>query len=182
MKIEYDMTNNYWNCHNEAQAIVMMKKKLKKNPKKKVKSLFSTSIFYMISIIVLFIVMLILKQIGVEKLFISVLSDLLIFLVILLLLYYFIILITYYINKRKSSHKGVLLIKDDGLTDTSEKGVVTDIPWEQISFVAIKKYTVTFVTTISLVVFVNVEKKKEILKAIKKYRKDLLVIDQSENS
>lgn len=180
MEIKYDMSKNYWNCHNEAQSIVMMKRKLKKNPKRKIYGLFYTGIWYIIGTIISLILYLIFKQIGIESLFLSILLDLCIFLSVFSILYFIIIILTYLINKKTASHVGILKIKEDGLLDKSSSGKEVMIPWNQVELAVIYKYTVTFVTNTHLVVFVNIENKKEILKALQKYQKDLLVIDKSE--
>ncbi len=180
MEIKYDMSKNYWNCHNEAQAIVMMRRKLIKNPKRKILSLLVSSIFYVVATLLLLLATFILSKIGIDELFIRIVFDLSIFLGIFLILYFLVIFITYIINDKKYSHEGILLINEEGLKDTSNNGITTFIPWDKISFVALKKYTVTFVTTTKLVVFVPIENKKTILEAIKKYQKSLLIIDQAE--
>ncbi len=180
MEIKYDMSKNYWNCHNEAQSIVMMKRKLLKNPNKKILGLFYTSIWYMIGIVFSLTIYFVFKKIGMEPLFLSLLLNLCFFSLTFLVLYFLILIFTYVFNKCSSNHQGILKIDENGIQDTNDKGKVVQIKWDKIQFVAIKKYTVTFVTSTSLVFFVNIEYKKDILKALQNYQRDLLVIDQSE--
>ncbi len=182
MEIKYDMSKNYWSCHNEAQAIVMMKRKLMKNKEKKIHGLFYSSIWYTVGILLSFLVYFVFKRIKLDPLFLSILLDLCIFLIAFLVLYFVILFFTYFINRYSSNHKGILKIDEEGLHDYNDKGKITQIEWNKVQFVAIKKYTVTFVTNTSLVVFVNIENKKDILEALQSYQKDVLIIDQSEES
>lgn len=177
MKIKYDMSNNYWNCHNEAQAIVMMRKKLQKNPNRKIRNLFYSGGVYGIGIVIVSLCYLLFRAIKIEEIFLTVLSDFIIFLVIFLILYFVLIILTYVINHKKSSHKGTLEIDEKGLKDISDNGKETFVSWENIKLVGIKKYTITFVTNTKIVVFVNIENKKDILKALQTYQSNLLVID-----
>ena len=76
MKIKYDMSKNYWNTHNEAQAIVMMRKKLLRNKNARIGNIFRSGIFYGIGILIVSIFYFVCKKIGVEELFLNVISDL----------------------------------------------------------------------------------------------------------
>ena len=179
MKIKYDMSKNYWNTHNEAQAIVMMRKKLLRNKNARIGNIFRSGIFYGIGILIVSIFYFVCKKIGVEELFLNVISDLLLFLILFLALYFILIFATYFINYKSSTHKGILKIDEKGLEDKEENGKVTSMPWENILLVVVGKYTVTFVTNTKKVIFVNIGNKKDILKALQTYQADLLVINQS---
>lgn len=181
MKIKYDMSSNYWNCHNEAQTIVMMKKRLLKNPTTKIRGIFYSGILYGFGIILVSICYFAFKMTEMNSLIFTILETLLFFLIVLFILYFLLIFITYFVNNKQSSHKGILKIDDFGLSDYSENGKITSIPWNHIQLVGIRKYVITFVTDTKLVVFINIDNKKIVLEALKKYQKNLLVIDQSGN-
>lgn len=179
MKIKYDMSKNYWNAHNEAQAIVMMRKKLLRNKNAKIGNVFQSGIFYGIGILIVSVFYFVCKKIGGEEIFLNIISDLLLFLLVFLVLYFIIIFATYFINYKSSTHKGILKIDEKGLTDKDENGKVTPMPWENILLVGVGKYTVTFVTNTKKVIFVNIEHKKDIFNALQTYQSKLLVIDKS---
>ncbi len=181
MKIKYDMSKNYWNAHNEAQAIVMMRKKLLRNKNARIGNIFRSGVFYGIGTLIVSIFYFVCKKIGVDEIFLNVISDLLLFLILFLALYFIIIFTTYFINYKSSTHKGILKIEEKGLTDKNENGKVTPMPWENILLVGIGKYTITFVTNTKKVIFVNMEHKKDILKALQTYQSELLIIDQSKD-
>jgi len=180
MKIKYDMTDNYFKCYNEAQGIIISKKKLLSGKIKKNYSYLTRGLFYLGVVLLFVLLIMILKYFSFDAYFISFISICISIQVILLILYFVIFIVSY--NKEKNKkHVGSLIIDDKGITDLSFNGIDVCVSHDKVEGVVISKNTVTIIVDGPIFFFVNNEVKKDIVNGLKKYNKDLIVIDRKDD-
>lgn len=179
MKIKYDNQKNYWKCHDETLGIYLMKKKLLKNPQSKIHGSIYWTLYY-VGIVLMILLMNCYFYCFDKKsfsAFINFFNVIMILIIALILVQLISIFVLYFKNKKRGN--GVLKINKEGLTDVMDIGRTYICPWDKVLFVAIKKYTVTFILDDRVLIFVEIKHKKDILEALQTYQRDLLVIDQS---
>lgn len=177
MRIKYDMNNIYFKCYNEAQGIFANKKSILKHPKKRIKGYIETGLLLlMYSIIILLFWTLDILTTG-HDIVSNIVIISLIMLDTILIMYFANFFIMYRIEKKKK-HSGTLEINKNGITDFSDEGTTITVKFDDIEFIAIKKYTITMVLSIPFIFFINIEEKDKLLEEIQKYKKDILVIKQ----
>ena len=177
MKINYDMNENYFNCYNEAQGIFANKNILIKNPKKKIQGYIQTGLTLLIySMIILLFWIFDVVRTGHDTVS-NIIFVLHIMICTFFIIYFANFCIVYRIEKKKK-HSGTLEITEKGITDFADEGTVVTVKLEDIEFIAIKKYTITLVLNTHFIFFININQKDKLLEEIKKYRKDIRVIEQ----
>ncbi len=177
MKLEFEErgTKDYYDEFFYIMNYIM---KIKKNPKTKVKKLTTVAYLYIIfciAFISIFIPLYIINKSIVD------LIVLIILIVCLTLSIIYLILITNNIKKYKNA-KGtnIFEIDDKNITVTNNDGK-NSIKWDGVEYVVINKNTIVFVpiNIPSILIGVDASHKMEVVKALKKYKKDKLLIDNS---
>ncbi len=176
MKIETDLSNNYFACFDEARGIAFHKRKILKRRKYEGYS-------YMYSRLILFIWILIL---GVIFAFICSKSNLccklwffIPFIFVCDIAYLIITLInvfSLYHVRRKNNFKNNIKIDKNGITDESFYGIKMLFKWKMIKAVVIGKYTITVLTDTPVYFYFSNEDKHKIIEAVDKYANVDLII------
>lgn len=176
MKIEYNMNDSYLKCYNEAQGIVSNKKKMYKNPKKRIRSYFINGIIFNIEMISLILILKLMELYGDDlTIYVSLILGLTLFTDVI---YIFSFCINYSMQKNKD-HSGILEFNEKGITDLSNTGIIVTMPWNKIEALVFGKYTATILTNEQLFYFINVSAKEKLVEAVQKYNDKLLIIDKS---
>lgn len=173
MKINCDVSQNFFKCYSEARAVAGQKKKILKT--KKVGKinyimqmiliylailLFSTLLLFLhnfwLCIIIVFVITadIIYFSYGTAKVF---------------MLYFF---------RKKMNFKSSIIIDEDGLTDQSYYGIKMIFAWKKLKAVVIKNNSVTILTDTPCFFYFDIAEKDNILKAILKYKKNILIVDK----
>lgn len=179
MKIEYNMNDNYLKCYDEAQGIISNKKKLYKNPKKRIKSYLLNGIIFNIEMFLMFLILKVMEFYGDNS---NVFAILILSITFFTDIIYFLGFFINYSMLKNKEHAGILEFNEIGITDISNTGIIVTMPWEKIEALVLGKYTATFITSEQLFYFINVSTKENVLKAVKKYNNKLLIIDKTKNN
>lgn len=180
MKINYDMNDNYFKYYNEGQYIYSKKKKFKFKKNIKIKkfttSLLQTTIFsiFLWSSSLIFFSF---KDSLFGKIFIYYTSFLMI-IHIILDIYFF-----YSFKKVNiTSHKGTIIIDEKGITDNSESGLNLSVPWDRVDITIVGINTITILLKTNDFLFILPKSiATDVIKGLKKYNKDLAIIDNKSN-
>jgi len=178
MRIKYDMTDNYFNCYNESQGIIVNKDDIIRNPKFKLHNYIEKGIINVLLIFVILIVSNLIFYIIGENIITKILNILSFIMLILMVLYFLMFYIGYSVEKRRK-HIGALEVDADGIKDYSDDGMVIGFSWDNIKAVVIKKHTINILTDGTIYFFIDVKYKDRLLLAIERYNKDLLIIDKT---
>ena len=174
MNIDYDLNENYFKCYNEAQGIILNRKKILKNPKRRITTYLGNAGLLFLEIMLIFFICFFVDRTGYLTKFAYALLYFSIFsTTIYLLSFYY----SYFLEKKKN-HSGTLKFSSEELTDECIDGTIVTMKWDKIKALVIKKHALTFVTESQIFFFVNVTLKKEVLNAIKKYNNKLLIIEK----
>ena len=177
MIIEYDLNNQYLKCYNEAQGIMVNKNRVLRQKSNTVNSYLTQGFIYLIITIIFILLITILNKTNIIKDIIFLLKISVSFLIILLIIYFLLFIFSY--NKVKNNnHKGYLIIDEKGITDNPTSGKIITVPHDKIKAVTTTKNTTTIITDGKYFFFVNKELYKDIIKEIKKYNNDLLIINE----
>lgn len=173
MKVEYDIKNNYIKYYNEANGIVALKEKLKKNPNKKVRGYLS---YITLNFLVYFIIYFILNILCVN---LETVSRFVLYLTLFIVGVYFFMIGLFFItalNNKIHSMSGTIEIGEEGISDKTDNGIKITVPYEQIELVVITNDLIVFVTKTPIVLFINNKNKDEIINEIKKYSEVQILI------
>lgn len=171
MEIKSNMKTSYLKNYNEAKGIVVNKKRVLKYKTNKVPTYLTSAL---ITIILLSIFLILFSIIDTSKIFKT------IFLVLLILYISYSILRTIgsvLLKKNQIDLINTIIIDDNGITDNLFYKIKITISWDKIPAVVVKKHTVTFLTDTSLFFFFDIKNKEELLKLVKKYSKNTLIIE-----
>lgn len=174
MNIEYDLNQNYFKCYNEAQGVILNRKKIIKNPKKRITTYLGNASLLFIEILAIFLICLMVDRTGY-------LTKFAYFMLYFAIFATFIYLISFYYSyslEKKKNHSGTLKFSSEGITDEAFDGTIVTMKWDKIQALVIKKYTLTFITDSQIFFFINISLKKEILEALNKYNDKLLIIEK----
>lgn len=174
MNIEYNLNENYFKCYNEAQGVILNRKKIIKNPKKRITTYLGNAGLLCLEIIIIFIICLVVDRTG----YLTKLAYCMLYFAIFAVFIYLISFYYSYFLEKKKNHSGTLKFSSDGITDEALDGTIVTMKWDKIQALVIKKHTLTFITDSQIFFFVNISLKKEILAALKKYNNKLLIVEK----
>ena len=171
MEIKSNMKKTYLRNYNEAKGIVVNKKRVLKHKKNKVPTYLTSAL---ITITLLSICTILFSIIDSSNIFKT------IFLVLLITYISYSIIRTIgsiLLKKNQIDLINTITIDENGITDKSFFKIKINLSWDKIKAVVVKKYTVTFITDTQLYFFFDIKDKEEILKQVKKYSKETLIIE-----
>ena len=171
MEIKSNMKKTYLRNYNEAKGIVVNKKRVLKHKTNKVPTYLTSAL---ITITLLSICTILFSIIDSSNIFKT------IFLVILITYISYSIIRTIgsiLLKKNQIDLINTITIDENGITDKSFFKIKINLSWDKIKAVVVKKYTVTFITDTQLYFFFDIKDKEEILKQVKKYSKETLIIE-----
>ena len=171
MEIKSNMKKTYLRNYNEAKGIVVNKKRVLKHKTNKVPTYLTSAL---ITITLLSICTILFSIIDSSNIFKT------IFLVLLIIYISYSIIRTIgsiLLKKNQIDLINTITIDENGITDKSFFKIKINLSWDKIKAVVVKKYTVTFITDTQLYFFFDIKDKEEILKQVKKYSKETLIIE-----
>lgn len=170
MKITFDKNKSYFRSFDESRGVAMNKKYVLKHKKTNV---FSYTDYMFCIILLSFCLGVIVFYINTPYKF--VLSSFFIFFGFLFLSIS--AMSTYYMchYRRKASQLEILFDKE-GITNCSYYGIKMMFSWDKIEAIVIKKHSATILTDTPVYFYFDKEQEEELLKIVKKYKKDILII------
>lgn len=175
MKIKYNITENFYKYLDVALDIFINKKILQKNPNKKIKSYTKKGLDYLLITFLIFITGIFIYSINNSEIFLKVFSNIIGLIVALILGYYIVFFLLYLPNKKKI-HSGILTINKEGITDVSDDDLTIKIGWDKVELIVVMKYELVIVTKCSWFIFADIENQDDVIKGIKKYNQDVILI------
>ncbi len=173
MKIECNITDNYFNCFNEARGFALHKRKILKN--RKAQSLSYIQTILIITLTIFLINLLI--NIGGYFNHNLMIGSLWLYLVTIIYLLFVIINIFYlYLIRKKQNFQTNLFIDEYGIGSDSFYDLKVVFDWDKIKAIIFGEYTITILTDTPCYLYLEIAKKDEIIKALKKYNKKDLII------
>lgn len=173
--INYNFQNNFIPCYNESFGIATHRNKYFKNPRSKIHSYTYYGFIYLwLTIIYNLLVLILYKIIGYNS-FICILCCLMHIINFLIILYFIFYLVRLILSKRRKL-KGSFIIDKNGLIDSTFKGIKIIFEWSKIKLVIIGNNSITILTDTPIFFFVNKELESILVPALKKYKKNLLII------
>ena len=174
MKIKCDLSKNYLAIYNEILNVARHRKQIiKKGRANKLNFLPHLLLNFFFWFILATIIYFLTKPCGsCSTLFFSLIMFFdLIYLVLELIRF---TAIRYY--RHTKCFKGECILDEDGLTNDSYYDIKITFKWSKIKAVVIKKYSVTILTDTPFYFYFDIDCKDNILKCVKKYSKDTLII------
>lgn len=172
MKIKSNIRKKYFACVNESMGVNLNKKYILKT-KKNTDYTYSEHTLYVIIIMLLVSAIFAIMRTNLSILF----SMIAIFCAFLYLLAVCIVVLMGYNARRKVNFKNEIEITEEGITDSSYYGVKMTLSWDQIEAIVVRKNTVIILTNTPLYFYFDKNKKKDIINASQKYKKDIIVIE-----
>lgn len=178
MKIKYDLDKNFFDIFNIVSGIMLVRKRLEKDPY----CLVNTYTYMCGKLLKWTILEVLLMVLFVWINPVWLLSKMLVFLGTLLL---GIVVICYigftvsYFDKKKIKHVGELQFSKTGIMDTNEDGIKIGLPWNKINALIVTDKVLCFTSDVSINYILEVDALEKVVEIINKYNKDLTIIDRS---
>ena len=144
----------------------------KKRPKTKAHSLVKVFIFYIILFSLIFL----------SCLFIPNLYILSVIAFIILIIYIYLLVETKYKLREFMKHNNsIITIDETGIENKEENETSSKLYWDAIEYIIVNKYSISVLPKnfAHFAIFIEISSKEEILKALEKYNKTNLLIDNS---
>jgi hypothetical protein len=94
------------------------------------------------------------------------------------ILFMYLLFVLRYLGLKKNRY-GKVLCDEDGIIDISDKGYICGFTWDQVCLVVKGRFNTVIFSDFSFSLFVNNDISDELIENMKKFKKDLLVIDRS---
>ena len=174
MKIETNISKNYFARFDEARGVALHKKSVLKNRKSKTLSYTQSRL---IVFIILFILSILSCFLPYFNLCLFILPWLMFLITFLYLIYIIIDITSVYIFRKRMQFSNTILIDKNGITDESYYGIKMIFNWSKIKGVVIGKRAITILTDTPIYFYFDISKKAEVIKAIEKYGNSDLIIE-----
>ena len=157
MKINSDISKDFFSLFDEARGIALRRKKILKNKSSKCltymqRKLLILSIMFVVSLFFLILCCWIVALVAVVYLIHAITTIALV-----------------YFYRKDQDFKNTITIDKHGITDESYFGIKMTFRWEKITGVVIGKRTVTILTDMPIYFYFDISSKDDIIKAIEKY-------------
>lgn len=170
MKIISNMKDNFLTCYDEAKGVAFNKKKILRTKSSK-----SLSYFQTVIIITLILSLLALISVFIDECYI--LSTLIITIELIYLLITVVNTICITNIRKKQNYKSEITIDEKGITGEFFNGITMTFHHDKLKAIVVKKNTVVILTNSSIYFYFTIKEKENIIKAFKKYNKDIQIID-----
>lgn len=165
MKIETNLNNNFFKIYDESRAVAIHRKEIIKTKK-------ANALTYSTEVLLVFTIILLISLIAKEF------KTIFIILNFIYLMTNIIRFISSYKFRKKQNFKNEIIIDEKGITDLSSfKNVEILFKWAKIKAIVIKKYSVTLLMDSNIYFYFDIKEKEKIIKEVKKYKKDILIIN-----
>lgn len=173
MKIDTNISRNYFSCFDEARGVALHKKSVLKNRKSKTLSYIQGKIIGFVLLFLLSLLFAFLCRFNCYMVWLPCLTYLI---TIIYAVQAVISTMGIYSFRKKRGFKNTILIDENGITDESYYGIKMIFKWEKITGVVIGKRAITVLTDTPVYFYFDISKKEDIIKAIEKYaNKDLII-------
>lgn len=173
MKIETDISKNFFACFDEARGFAVNKKKILKTKNAKVFTYMQGKCVRVAILLLISVLFIFLSKINCTLIVFSCLAT---FIATIYFIQALLNLWIIYQVRKKEHFTNVVKIDKNGITDESYYGIKMVFSWDKISALVVGKHTVTVLTDSPIYFYFNISEKDEVLKAIDKYEeKDKLV-------
>ncbi len=173
VKIDTDVSNNFFDIYNEARGIAMNKSKILKNKR-------ITGMNYISYLFLIFTIVFILNMIFIIQFKDMYLSFFAVLLLVLDIIYFILGLCRIYVNyffKKKSNFISTVFINRRGITDVSSfDNMELLFLWKRVEGVVVGHYSVVVFLSNHIYLYFNIKDKKKIIDGIKKFKKNILII------
>lgn len=180
MKINYDLTNNYFKNINIATGIHWKRKQIIKNPNKNIQKA-TTQILILLGYSIISILLYVLT------IYINLpIQTLLYYVGAILLLFTFMHFVSFFLTYKrykKGFTKGTLNITQEYVENSYDNSTTTQISWDKVSFIVLKDNLLiisTLVENLQLMSTINNEEVNNIIDLMKQYKNDILIINKME--
>lgn len=181
MEIEYNLKKQYFKYCNYANGAYLQKRKIEKNPDKKIHTATKHLFCYLMIVIIFSVVSeYIIISCNIEsQVFIGFIAEL-IGLAIGTIVFCLIFLVIYSLYKELKNPVGVVKLDALGIHDSSN-GITISLDWDHIELIIIEKDIVIVFAKKSYLVLVFPNKdEKKFIKTVKKYNKDILLVNKNQ--
>ncbi|HAB66777.1 MAG TPA: hypothetical protein DCE23_05365 [Firmicutes bacterium] len=172
--INYDLSDSYVLIYDEAYGVAKKRKKLLKKPTTKTHTYLGITLFRLILILCLNLFCYLYLKICGYSYIVCTLCIFTPFLYFILTMNIIIFIIR--VTCRSKKLKGSFVLNKQGLTDSTFKGIKILFEWSKIKMVIVKKYSIIILTDTPIYFFVNKDVEDELITALKKYKKDLIIV------
>ena len=144
----------------------------KKRPKTKAHSLVKVFIFYIILFSLIFLSCLFIPNLYV----ISVIAF-----IILIIYIYLLVETKYKLREFMKHNNSIITIDETGIENKEENETSSKLYWDAIEYIIVNKYSISVLPKnfAHFAIFIEISSKKEVLKALEKYSKANILIDNS---
>ncbi len=169
------------NFYNEILYVQTNYKKILKNPSKKVKKLTTSILLYLLTALVAILISLYFymqdKPHNIFQYYAF------FFLILFIFAFFYLLLVNRRLNQLvdySKKNQSTISIDNNNISLIKDKSTVS-ITWDSLQSIVINKYSIIFLPKdiSSLYIAINTEYKEEILKVIKKYKKEKLIQDNN---
>lgn len=166
MKIKEEIKQKSFRCYDEALGVAISKKYILKRKRKNI--LTYTEQFFLLFLLFFFLSIVFL-YVDLPK----ITAEALCLLASLCICMIFVRSVMFFLRGRKIF---TTLIHEEGITDESFYELKILIPWDKVLAVVVKKHSVTILTSTPILLYFDNSMQERIIKAVQKYKKDILII------
>ncbi len=177
MKIKYNLECNFYKAYDEMLGITSSKKLVYRNENRMINNYTKEGFKFIKYAILEFILMIILNIFPTPSSLIELMNFCFAITVGGIAAYY-VTFFSLYSIERNRSHKGEILIDEEGILDTSDDKIKIGIPWHYIECVIITDNIICFISKVVASICINTEHYNEVMEALEKYQDDLKVLDK----
>ncbi len=166
MKINSDISKDFFSLFDEARGIALRRKKILKNKSSKCLTYMQRKLLILAIMFVVSLFFLILCCWNMNMILISWIVALV---AVVYLIHAIATIALVYFYRKDQDFKNTITIDKHGITDESYFGIKMTFRWEKITGVVIGKRTVTILTDMPIYFYFDISSKDDIIKAIEKY-------------
>lgn len=166
MKIDMDISNNYFNCFDESRGIVINRNRVLKNKSSKVLSYMKTKALVFLMLFGVSLVLMIFSF------FISKLFIIFIFMFIVSFVYIIFGLLESYFSYRYRRSKNFfksIIINEEGIINANYYDIKMIFGWDKINAVVIGTYSITILTTTPYYFTFSIDVKEKLISSLVEY-------------
>ena len=174
IKIKSDLSNNFFNIYNEARGIALNRNPILKKGINKSLNYLTSVLLFSIPIFLLSLIIIINNEYRflVNYAYFVAIMDITVVLFIIFRIY-----VSYYYRK-KDNFISYIIINKKGITDVSSfNNIELLFKWDRVDGIVIGKCSIVIFINKTIYLYFDIKDKKKIIDGIKKYKKDILIIE-----
>ncbi len=178
MRIKYNMKDQHFKCYNEANGVALVKKKLKRKPKKRISTYLGKISLYGVIAILICVAVMIAARIYESKTLLRFSQIMLWYSIIIFGFSVISLYFSYRQTAKTNGLEGSLSIVKKGIIDNTRENKI-ELAYDTIELVAITKHAIVFILKTPFMLYIDNKEKEKVVKALKKYS-DVLIIDNND--